>query len=58
MEIIINLIEAELKRQEDEIALQKWKIEDLTQKLKEAEEILERCRVRKTFAEVTNNGSV
>ena len=37
MERIINIIEAELKRQEDEIALLKWQVEDLKKKLQEKE---------------------
>lgn len=51
MDRIINLIEAELKRQEEVIALQKWKIEDLTEQLKNAKEQLEGYRMRIPFAE-------
>lgn len=49
MDRIINLIEAELKRQEDIIALQKWEIEDLKEKLKKAEEELSLYRNRQPF---------
>lgn len=58
MDRIINLIEKELKRQEDEISLLKWQIEDLKEKLNETESALEEARRRKPFSEVMNDGSV
>ena len=52
MDRIINIIEAELKRKDEMIELQKWKIEDLTEQLKNAEEALQEYRRRSPFAEV------
>jgi cell division septum initiation protein DivIVA len=54
MERIINLIEAELKRQEQEIELLKWQIEDMKKQIEEKEEALAEYRGRRPFAEVLN----
>ena len=56
MERIIAIIEAELKHQEDTIALLKWEIEDLRKMLKAKDEELEAMRQRRTFQEEIANG--
>ena len=55
MDRIINLIEAELKRQEDEIKLLKWQIEDLKKEIEEQDEIIAGMRLRRPFAETIKN---
>lgn len=54
MERIIAIIEAELKHQEDTIALLKWEVEDLRKMLKAKDEELEDMKRRRPFSEVAN----
>lgn len=58
MDRIIKLIEKELRRQEDEINLLKWQIEDLQRELKDKTQALEEMSRRRPFSEVMNNGSI
>lgn len=51
MERIVKLIEDELDRMEEKIALQKWEIGELKEKLKKAEEELAYYRERRPFSE-------
>jgi ribosomal protein L29 len=51
MERIVKLIEDELDRMEEMIALRNWEIEELKEKLKKAEEELAHYRVRRPFSE-------
>ena len=46
MERIVKLIEDELVRLEEMVALHKWEIEELKEKLKKAEEALAHYRVK------------
>jgi predicted RNase H-like nuclease (RuvC/YqgF family) len=55
---IIEIIEKELRRQEDEIKLLKWQIEDLTKELKAKQEVIEELNRRRPFGEVMNDGSI
>jgi cell division septum initiation protein DivIVA len=58
MDRIIKLIEKELRRQEDEISLLKWQIEDLQKELKDKTQALEEMSRRRPFGEVMNDGSI
>lgn len=49
MERIIKLIEDELDRKDEMIALRNWEIEELREKLKKAEEELETYRGKTAF---------
>ena len=55
MDRIIKLIEKELRRQEDEIKLLSWQIEDLKKELKDKEEVIEAMERRRPFGEVMND---
>lgn len=55
---IIEIIEKELRRQEDEISLLKWQIEDLQKELKYKTQALEEMSRRRPFSEVMNDGSI
>jgi predicted RNase H-like nuclease (RuvC/YqgF family) len=58
MERIIAIIENELRRQEDEIKLLNWRIEDLQRELKDKTRALEEMSRRRPFSEVMNDGKI